>query len=171
MGNLNTSAAINIVDHEDNVIGSTNRNRLSFEPANFRVVHLFAFNSSGSLLMQHIAPGHRSSGRWGSSIAGYVLEGESYADACHRKISDELNLAGVKIKEVGKTSMTDLGATKFITLFIATIDDIPEFDTAQISEIGFYSPQEVYERLKREPDTFTPTLRHLLSTFSLGELT
>ena len=170
MGNLNTSAAINIVDHADNVIGSTNRNRLPIEPSNFRVVHLFAFNSSGSLLMQHIAPGHRSSGRWGSSVAGYVLEGESYAEACRRKTNNELNLADIEIIEVGKTSMTDLGATKFITLYTATIDDLPEFDAAQISEMGFYSPGEVYERLRREPAAFTPTLRHLISAFPLAEL-
>jgi isopentenyldiphosphate isomerase len=165
MGNLNTDAIIPKVDDTDRVIGTFNRRDIPRSPANFRVVHLFAFNANGELLMQHIASGHRSEGKWGSTVAGYVLAGETYEDACARKVRNEVRLDDIAVSCIGKTSMGDLGAQKFITLYQAKIDQIPNFDRDQITDMKFVPLTALRHHAHQRPEAYTATLHHLLSFY------
>ena len=161
MGNLNTNAVIDAVDDNDRVIGEQNRRDIASTKANFRTVHLFGFNDDGSLLVQYIAPGHRSDGKWGSTVAGYVLAGETYEAACKRKIADELRISLPTIRLIGKTSMTDLGVTKFITLYAGILNSVPDFDRQQISRMQFFPSTHIQDTLENHPEMFTDTFRLL----------
>src|SRR5918911_1858910 len=88
------SDIIDAVDARDEVIGTVKRSEVFTKKIGFRVVHAFVFNPHGALLLQRIAA-HRDRHplQWGSSVAGYVLAGESYDEAIRRKTRLELGLA------------------------------------------------------------------------------
>jgi isopentenyl-diphosphate Delta-isomerase len=165
MGNLNTNARISRVSDTDVPLETMNRRDLPEHPANFRVAHVFVFNRSGELLLQHIAPGQRSEGRWGSSAAGYVLAGEAYPVAARRKLAAELGVRDVIPRALLKTSMPDLGATKFITLFTALSEGPFALDAEQATGIRFATPDEVEADIAADPESFTATFRHLWGAY------
>lgn len=165
MGNLQTNARINRVSDEDVPVGVINRRDLPRSPANFRVAHVFVFNREGEVLLQHIAKGRRSEGCWGSSVAGYVLAGERYAAAARRKLGAELGIRNVIPRIVLKTSMPDLGATKFISLFEARGEGPFTFDTEQVMAVRFVQPEILGREIDSDPERFTATFRHLWTAF------
>lgn len=165
MGNLRTSAKIDSVDDDDVPIGAINRRDLPNHPANFRVVHLLVFDRAGSVLLQHIAAGNRGAGTWGSSVAGYVLSGERYAQAARRKLTDELGVSDVIPRRLLKTSMADLGAIKFITVFGVRSDGPFALDAAQVESVRFVPPNDLRREIDAEPDRFTATFRHIWAAY------
>jgi len=158
MGNLATRALIDAVDRNDRVVGVIDRAELPRRPANFRVAHAFVLNRGGSLLLQHIAPNERHGGLWGSSVAGYVLAGETYYDACVRKLRAELGIQ-VPPSLIGKTSMSDLGAIKFLSLFVVSHDGPFTLDPTQADTAQFFNLRDLQQALRRTPGAYTDTLK------------
>ena len=111
------------VDETDRVIGRVSRNEALRVGANFRVAHLFLFNSRSEILLQQLALSRpRHPGCWGASVAAYVASGEDYRQAIERRAREELGVGLESLERVCKTSMPEEGGTKFITLFSARSD-------------------------------------------------
>ena len=162
MGNLNTHCIINRVDDHDEPIGTMDRADLPVDRSNFRVVHMFLMDDGGRLLLQQIAPGARSSGKWGSSAAGYVLAGEGYRKACKRTVAGELGI-DVAPKLLGKTTMADLGATKFITVYQGHSNGPFNLDATQVAKVRYFSVSEIKAALNKSPEDFTETFHAVFS--------
>jgi isopentenyldiphosphate isomerase len=161
---------IDAVDQHDQVVGAVERGTEFARRVNFRVVHGFVFSSRGELLLQQIAPQRpRHPLRWGSSVAGYVLAGESYDGAIHRKVSQELGLPALPVTYFGKTAMEDEGCTKFIALYTAQSYGPCRLDVSQIARVEWFRLDAIAAERRRDPTTFTPTLLHLLDFFLAGQ--
>jgi isopentenyldiphosphate isomerase len=161
------STLIDRVDDYDRPIGVVERGAVFEQHANFRVVHIFVFDTAGRLLLQKL--GHkreRNPLRWGSSVAGYLYAGESYHAAARRRLREELGLEA-ELDPVGRTMMIDRGSRKFIMLFRTTVSAneprIAEKD--HIEDIRFWELTEIEEALARDPEIFTETFRHVFSFF------
>jgi len=110
----------NTVNDNDEITGVIEHSRVFAHHAMFRVVHLFLFNHNNELLLQQLSPQReRHPAAWGSSVAGYVLAGETYEQAATRRVQQELGVT-CDLHHFGKTTMIDEGCKKFITLFLAT---------------------------------------------------
>jgi isopentenyl-diphosphate Delta-isomerase len=152
---------VDLVDSSDRVIGTAARRQVLQQPDGFRVVHVFLFNTVGDLLLQQIAPGLRHAGQWGSSVAGYVLTGESYAQAAERKVQQELGVLPPFV-ESGKTSMQDQAATKFIDLFTGVCDGPFTPNAAEVSRLEFVALSQIQAERSTGARPFTETFLHLL---------
>lgn len=161
MGNLRTSALINVVDDQDVPVRVTNRNRLPIEHSNFRVVHVMVRDRLGRIVLQKIAGNQRSAGKLGSSAAGYVLASEGYGEASIRKLEEELGLTSLAPRLVCKVSMRDLGATKFISVFEAVSEGPFVIDRAQIAEVRLATLEDIGSEIDVAAATFTRTFRHI----------
>jgi isopentenyl-diphosphate Delta-isomerase len=158
--------AIDAVDQNDVPIGVISRNNVFKMHANFRVVHDLVFNSQGDLLIQQLASTRaRHPSYWGSSVAAYLFAGESYQDAAERRLREELGLRGAPLTYVGKTSMTDDGAHKFIGVFSATYDGPFSFDRNHIARLEFLPTSMIHELDESGSRTFTPTFLRVLSFY------
>lgn len=154
------------VDARDRVIGQVNRADALRFGANFRVAHLFLFNSRSEILLQQLALSRpRHPGCWGSSVAAYVASGEDYRQAIERRTRDELGVGLENLERVCKTSMPEEGGTKFITLFTARSDGPFTVDSGHIAELQSLPLADVLRIRHSEPWTFTPTLVQLLDRF------
>lgn len=81
---------VDLVDTLDVIVGTAPRAALRDLEAGFRVVHVLAMDAFGDLIVQRIAGSRQSPFTHGSSVAGHVKSGESYALAAMREFKEEL---------------------------------------------------------------------------------
>jgi len=131
----------------------------------FRVVHILIRDEEGSLLIEHLgAKAERSPLRMGSTSAGYLNFGESYADGARRRLLEERGttaLAG--LKKLGCIRMPDQGATKFIALFMATVPKGTSFwfNEKDTKELKWLSCEEIDALLAEDEESFTTTFPYV----------
>lgn len=162
----NPWSPVDVVDDADRPIGSIERGRVLETGAKFRVVHIFLFNPQGELLLQQLSSEReRNPLKWGSSVAGYLHAGESYADGATRRLREELGMETPLVKH-GSISMQDHSSTKFITLYKTRTATAPHIvEPGHIESIRFWSLRELREELSRNPEQFTETFRYVFRFF------
>lgn len=77
-----------IVDRNDNVIGTTDKKTAHGNGDLHRVAAVFVFNQKGELYVQQ----HPTDGKWDHSVGGHVAQGETYAAAAAREAKEELGI-------------------------------------------------------------------------------
>jgi isopentenyldiphosphate isomerase len=159
---------IDAVDQSDIPVAQIHRSEVFQRHANFRVSHVFVFNSSGALLIQRLAlmrPRH--AGYWGSSVAAYLFSHEDYRTAAVRRMAEELGITGAQVHLISKDSMNDEGSIKFVSLFVARYNGPFEFDHEHIDRLEFRSLPQI-EAMMRSGVRFTPTFHHVFNSYMLS---
>ena len=153
---------IDQVDARGRAIGTVKRGEVFDTGANFRVVHVLLFNARRELLLQQVSSRRaRHPGYWGSSVAGYLLSGETYLQAARRKLRTELGIEDVVLKSVGRTTMIDQGCKKFIGVFEATYTGPLSPNPEDFAALWFVPRAEVWRLIKQGALPFTPTFEHV----------
>ena len=81
--------SFDLIDMNDNVIGSTNKETAHATKQIHRVSAVYVFNSKGELYIQI----HKNSGgRYDHSVGGHVRKDEDYETAAAREASEELGI-------------------------------------------------------------------------------
>ena len=133
-------AKIVFVDEDDKIIGSGTRKEALEKGIIHRIVQTFLVNSKGELLIQKRADTLASSaGKWDSSSAGHVDEGEEYIKAALREAEEEIGVKGILLKELIKIRTEEnleMGKQKrFSTLYMGLYDGEIKFNTDEVSEV------------------------------------
>ncbi|HUB39890.1 MAG TPA: NUDIX domain-containing protein [Streptosporangiaceae bacterium] len=154
---------IDRVDDLNRTVGTVARARVFDEHANFRTVHVLVFDHDGALLLQQLsATRERNPLQWGSSVAGYMYAGESYDEAAHRRLSEELGLQ-TPLNPLGVTMMLDEGVKKFVGVYTTVADHPVIEEPDHIAQLQFVPPRLVEEDIDQDPGNYTDTLKHVLS--------
>ena len=174
MGETGPSDKIVLVNARDEPIAAVAREELRRRRRpHFRTTHVHIFDPRSRLLLQRLAARRdRNAMRWGSSVAAYVREGESYAETAVRRSREELGLA-VDLDLVGKTEMPDLGGVKHIALFASGVstDAVQIRERDHVDEIAWFTVAEVTTMTRERPEEFTETFLWLFDRFySDGQL-
>ena len=164
------TADIDVVDERNRAIGTAQRREVLSEGLNFRTVHVLVTDGERDLLLQRLGPGSdRHPGLWGSSVAGYLFAGESYADAAQRRMAEEIGI-DADLDFLGVTPMTDERSIKFIGVFRAVTERAAPrvLDPVHVDSLRWMPVAELTEAIRTEPQVFTATLTHVIS-FVRGE--
>jgi len=157
---------IDIVDDLDQPVGTMSRDAALRSGRGFRTAHVFLVDGAGRILLQQLAAGRpRHAGRWGSSVAAYVMAGESYVAAARRRLAEELGVQNAVLRERVKLAMPDEGARKFVTLFVAAHAGSVTPDGAVIASVRWAEPAQVEREVQEKPQLFTPTFARLFEAF------
>jgi isopentenyl-diphosphate delta-isomerase len=133
--------------------------------ANFRTTHIFIVNGRGDLLLQQLAVRReRHACRWGSSVAAYLHAGETYEEAAHRRLQEELGLR-LALRPIGKIHMRDVNSLKFVSLFLGLDGEPAIRDHEHIADLAYWPIAEINQAIDTEPNRFTPTFRQLYEAF------
>lgn len=161
------TSLLDLVNDADQPVGRIERRNVFQAGVGFRVVHILVQNAVSDLLLQQVgANRERSPLRWGSSVAGYVHAGESYAQAAERRLSEELGLDS-PVSKLGAIRMSDQGANKFIELFHTPAQHASIREPEHIESIAFWRIDEIEQTLASSPEMFTETFPHVFRLFRL----
>ncbi len=99
---------VDIVDDDDNVIATVTRSEMRAHRLQHRSVGIAVFSGDGRLLI------HRRSdtkdiwpGWWDIAAGGVVGSGESYEEAAHRELAEELGITDATIEFLGRGHYVD----------------------------------------------------------------
>lgn len=152
---------VDVVDAADRILGTLPRVELKTTASNYRVVHVLVLDSRSRLVLQRIASTKAAAFRLGSSVAGHVRSGESYASAACREFCEELGAVAPPLVDCGKTWLDEDGRRKFIGVFLARSDGPFRPDPSEVAGLEALSLPEARRLCRVAPETFSPTFHRV----------
>lgn len=152
---------VDVVDAADAVIAAVPRPSLRDGTLNFRVVHVLAFDPAGSIVLQRVARSRDAAFTHGSSVAGHVRSGESYAAAAEREFREELGLAPQDLRSLGVAWIDEGARRKFIGVFTAQLRGSPVLDRREVEALEAFTVPELRSALRETPAKFSPTFHRV----------
>jgi len=151
---------VDLIDKDDNIIGEKLKSECHKKGLWHRAVSIFVFNKEGKLLVQKRAPNMSCPNLLCSSASGHLQKGDSYKEGAKRELKEELGIL-CKLKFVGKFTM-DVSYPdgkidkEHYVLFICNYDGEFKIQKEELSEIKFFSIEELKQMIKNNKNKFTP---------------
>lgn len=151
---------IAIVDEDDTVIGAEERMAARERGLIHRIVRVFVVNNQGQILLQKRNEAlNDNPGKWDQSVGGHVDEGEDYVAAATREASEELGIEVQNLVNLGKFYIERPApggmVKRFQTVFRCEWNGPVNFDVSEVSEVKWFTIEDVDTWLARSPDDFT----------------
>ena len=165
-----------VVDQEDQVIGSKLRSEVHVNNLLHRAVHLWILNSQGELFLQKRSPWKvNHPDLWCSSAAGHVDAGETYEEAGHREMREEIGVDCPLVK-FWKAEASEESGHEFVEFLVGRCDGPFALASGEVETGAFFPVDQIRRWLERSPEDFTPLFklaasRYLTETERLIKLT
>ena len=145
-----------VVDENDNVIGTQLRSVVHERNLLHRAVHILVFNKAGELLLQkRSAWKDREPLKWDSSAAGHLEPGESYADGAARETEEELGIR-CELTPIGKIRACSNTGQEFVEVFTARHEGPFVLPPSEIEDAAFFPTSVVKDWMAARPQDFAP---------------
>lgn len=160
---------VDIVDENDNVIGSINRLDEIYGKHILRSASVFVLNSKDEILLQlrsKTSPKYPL--HWDMSGAGHVDSGESYENCAKRELLEEIGIKVDTVEELGKHHFTLDGGRRRITVnFKARIEEGGlHLDVVEVDDAKWFNIQRIQEMMELG-EKFHPECEYLLKEYFL----
>jgi 16S rRNA (adenine1518-N6/adenine1519-N6)-dimethyltransferase len=164
---------IQIVDQNNNPIGSATKQEAWRDGLIHRVVRISILDQAGRLLVQKRSlQKELFPGRWDNSAAGHVDAGETYEQAALRELHEELGLEGVELQFLGDYFVDVTDDWRQMKRFTRTYkivlkDPLPSFKLPkdEVESIEWMEIAKVKELVTDHPDQVTDGLEQVMSRF------
>jgi 16S rRNA (adenine1518-N6/adenine1519-N6)-dimethyltransferase len=154
-----------VVDQNDRVIGSMSRDEVHVNKLLHRAVHIWIFNARGELFLQKRSPWKQNHpGLWCSSTAGHVDSGESYEEAAHRELGEEIGV-DAPLSKFLKIEATPETGYEFLEVFVGLSEGPFRFAPGEVETGAFFSVEQIRRWLSQTPEEFTPLFREIASKY------
>ncbi len=150
---------LNIVDENDEVIGTERRDVIHRDGLTHRAVHIFALNKHGEIFLQKRSRlKDKCPGLWDSSAAGHVDAGEDYAVCAVRELEEELGLTAdiTELKEVGKLGAHANTGWEHVRLYATLVEGAIRFPCVEIEYGQFFTMEQIEAWVTAVPEDFAP---------------
>lgn len=142
---------LDIVDDDDQVIGTAMRGDIHRQGLKHRAVHILVFDGQGRVLLQkRSAEKDQCAGMWDTACAGHVECGQSYEETVPRELQEELGIAPEnELHRLFKMRPTSDNGHEFAWVY--SIEHQGPFTAAEdeIDELRWYTFKEVDNWLER----------------------
>ena len=157
-----------VVDDKDNIVGEAYKEEIEERKWNYRAVHIFIFNSEGELLLgkrpEHISFG----GTWTASAGGKVDAGESYEEAAHRELKEELGVE-MELEERFSFVFEDPDGYKvFHKVFKGEKESGFKPDKEEIAELKWIDIEFLKEDINENLEKYTAPFVQAFSSFLMN---
>ena len=145
-----------IVDADDCVIGAESREYVHVNNLRHRAVHVLIFNLKGEVFLQKRSIWKdMHPGRWDSSTSGHVAPGESYEQAAHRELREEIGI-DCQLAPIGKLPCSPVTGWEFVAVFRGRHEGPFSLAPLEIETAAFFPLDQVRGWLHRNPEEFSP---------------
>ncbi len=160
---------IQIVDENDQPIGESDMESAWKKGQWHRIVRIMVQTEDGSLLLQLRSPQMKVyPNHWDHSAAGHVDAGESWKIAAKRELKEETGITGVELEEIyyykSENTRDNYHLKRFNRVYLVKLDKGIKLkkQDEEVTELRWFSIDEVKQMLTREPEKMTPALRKVL---------
>ncbi len=155
------SEQIDIVDENNNVIGTTDATTAHELKLMHRIVGVFVFDADGSLYVQT----SNKYGKYDLAVGGHVGKGESYDDAARREMFEEIRL-DVPIKHVSTFLPENARFNHFWAIYEAMAPVGWKFmETEEVKSLEKMAVSNVIASLNTDPERFTHGFLNAMQEF------
>lgn len=141
---------IDLVDDHDQIIGQACRSDVVGREWNLRAINVFIVNGSGELFIPCRTAKKRSFPLClDMSCGGYVMTGESYEDALHRELREELDMDfdDFDCREIGYLFPNIDDTSMFMKVYEILSDNTPELNPADFVSAEWMAPEVLLARI------------------------
>src|SRR6266545_7258157 len=162
------SAPIQIVDENDQPVGSATKQEAWDKGLIHRCVRLMVHNKAGKVLLQHRTPTKDIfPNSWDTACAGHVDAGEDYDRAIEREIEEELGWSTLTLTKLGKYYASEVWQgrkfNRFNQCYKVEAEQTPtKLEEGKIDGWKWWRIQDVKKLVKDHPDQVTDGLRQVI---------
>lgn len=153
---------IAVVDTNDNIISYQEKMEVHEKGILHRAFSVLLFNNKNELLLQRRAlEKYHSPGEWTNTCCSHQREGETLLEAANRRITEELGIKGVELKEEFTFHYkckfsNELYENEIDHVYTGTYNgDISNFNRDEVYEVKWISYDELVIWMENKPDEFT----------------
>ena len=143
---------LDLVDENDNVIGSKSRKEIYAEGLrNYRVVHAFIVNSKGKIwIPRRVSTKKLYPDGLDYSIAGHVESGETYEEGMIKEAIEEvdIDLKTTPFEEIASFNPHTHEVHCFQKVYVINSDTVPNYNKEDFSGYEWLSPEEIVKRFE-----------------------
>lgn len=163
---------IQIVDENDQPVRGGSMQEAHEDGLLHRIVITNIVDPAGNILLQKRSDKVATNpNRWDFASAGHVDEGEDYLTAAERELFEELGVKDVDLVEVAhyrsQMKMDWRKIDRFKKLFQGVIpaDSKLTINREEVSEVRWFTPDELHTALAANPDDFTHDFAIILKRY------
>ena len=153
-----------IYDEVGGRLGKMPRDQVHRSGVWHRAVNVFLFNPDGDLLIQQRAPAKDVCPlKWDLSVAEHLQSGESYLEAAHRGIQEELSLRCDELSLLGSPTThqlvlpeQNLKNCEFTQCYRGEVNGEVNLDPVEVADWRYVGITDLCEQLRSTPSRFTP---------------
>ena len=148
-----------VVNADDEVVAQAPRSEVHARGLLHRAVQIFLLDADGRLLLQK-----RSAIKdeyplcYTSSASGHVDAGETYDEAAHRELKEELGLSG-RLEFLSKFPASAETANEHTVFYRLFSDEEPVADPEEIESVEYKSLSEISQMIAKNVNEFSPPFR------------
>ena len=161
-----------IVDEFDNVIGQKPRSEVHAEGLKHRAVHVLVFNDENEIFMQKRSASKDTWPRaWDASCTGHVDTGETYLEAAHRELQEELGWQPSEDLEfLFKLNPSEATGQEFIEVYRVLGSGPFRLNLEEIEVGEWMTWSNLLERIEYTPKRFSSAFRVVVERLQALEL-
>jgi 16S rRNA (adenine1518-N6/adenine1519-N6)-dimethyltransferase len=145
-----------VVDKNDRILRYAHRSEVHGNNLRHRAVHILIFKQADEVYLQQRSRWKdRHPLKWDSSAAGHVGDGESYDEAAHRELQEELG-GKACLKRILKLRASTQTDHEFIWLYRGEISGSLQPNTTEIETGVFFSEATIDGWVAARPEDFAP---------------
>lgn len=141
---------MDIVDENNNIIGSVDQKEIYEKKLNHRIVHILVINPKTNeiYLQKRSEKKDFLPGYYCTSAGGHVRTGEKYEDAARRELEEEIGVTPKLIKAT-ELQFVSNNHRRFIELFIAFLESGFKFLDGEVASGEFLSLEKAKDLIER----------------------
>lgn len=164
-----------VVNEKDEVIGSAMLAEVWQKGLYHRIASVFVEDDQGRMLLQRRSTSVKLyPDCWDQAAGGHVDEGFTYETTAANELAEEVGLHDVRLQTIVtyryNTQEGEKIVNQFVRVFLAHIpgDMALQLQADEVSELQWFTPEELRQLIASRPDTLTPGFLHELRTFFPG---
>ncbi len=149
-----------LVDKLDNEMGLMEKMEAHRKAVLHRAFSIFIFNSKGELMLQRRALSkYHSPALWTNTCCSHPRKGETYLEAGHRRLQEEMGFDCDFDKAFDFIYKADVGQGltehEFDHVLVGESDKLPDINLDEVDEWKYMSFEDIQQDIKLSPENYT----------------